>query len=92
MSDLLTQAIDKFFYILYIIILFRILLSWFPGAGRGPIGALVRSITDPILVPVQIMVDKSPIGGTMVGFSAVIALFMMNVVEVILCDIVIAIF
>ena len=92
MRELLLEAIDKFFYILYLIILVRILLSWFPGGSRSIIGDIVYGLTNPILEPVERMVDKSPIQGTIICFSAIIALFIMNIVERILCDIVIAIF
>ena len=50
-------------------------------------------MTEPILGPVRHWMDKSPIGGgMMLDFSPVIALFLMQVVSIVLKNIVIMIF
>lgn len=80
MESLIIQAIDKFFQILYYLILIRIILSWIPALRDTAIGNLIYSFTEPILGPVRQMIDSSPIGGgMMLDFSPVIALFIMNI-------------
>jgi len=80
MESLMIQAIDKFFQILYYLILIRIILSWIPSLRDSSIGRVIYNFTEPILGPVRGMIDNSPIGGgMMLDFSPVIALFIMNI-------------
>ena len=89
MSVLLTDAINVFFKILYILIVIRVLMSWIPGSAYSSIGRLIYSLTEPILGPVKRMMDKSPLGGgTMLDFSPVIALFILEIIQMILLYIV----
>ena len=89
MQTLLIHAIDIFFRLLYILIFIRILCSWLPGISRTTIGHLLYQVTEPIPGPVRRMVDRSPIGGgMMLDFSPVVALFLMEIVEVVLKSIV----
>ena len=61
-SNLLQVAFIAFF----LLILGRVLLSWFDPTGRSPLGAFVISATEPILGPVRRalpqtgMLDLSP--------------------------------
>ena len=92
MENLVLEAIDKFFQILYYLILIRIILSWIPSVRYTSFGGIIHNFTEPILGPVRNMVDSSPIGGgMMIDFSPVIALFIMNIVCNILKGIVSAI-
>ncbi len=89
MSILLTEAINVFFRILYILIVIRVLMSWIPGSAYSSIGRLIHTLTDPILGPVKRMMDKSPLGGgMMLDFSPVIALFILDIIQMILLYIV----
>ncbi len=93
MQQLLIHAIEVFFRLLYFLIFIRILLSWLPGLNQSAVGHLLYQLTEPILGPVRQMVDRSPIGGgMMLDFSPIIALFLMNIVEVILTSAVMTIF
>ena len=93
MQSLLLNAIEVFFKLLYILIFIRILLSWFPGVNNTPLGGIFYTLTEPILEPVRHMVDKSPIGGgMMLDFSPIIALFLMNIVKMVLANAVLMIF
>ncbi len=88
MQNLLIQSIDTFFYVIYLLIFVRILLSWLPMGG-GAITNLIYSLTEPILGPIRQMIDRSPIGGGMsLDFSPVIALFVMNIVKLILISLI----
>ena len=80
MQNLLLQSVDKFFEVLYFLILIRIVLSWLPGIRDTSVGGIIYQLTEPILGPVRSMIDNSPIGGgMMLDFSPVIALFIMNI-------------
>ena len=81
MQNLLLQAVDKFFEVIYFLILIRIVLSWLPSIRNTAGGGIIDSLTEPILGPVREMIDRSPIGGGMMfDFSPVIALFIMKIV------------
>ena len=85
MSILLSDAINVFFRILYLLIIVRVFMSWVPGAMFSSFGRLIYSLTDPVLGPVRRMMDKSPLGGgMMVDFSPVIALFILDIIQIIL--------
>lgn len=86
MSGILPKAIDMFFQVIYMLLMARILLSWFPMINRGSgIGALLYTLTEPILGPIRNMIDKSPIGGgMMIDFSPIIAFFIMDIIKRIL--------
>ncbi len=89
MSGLLTDAINVFFRLLYILIIIRVLMSWFPNARYSTLGNIIYSLTEPILGPVKRMMDKSPLGGgMMLDFSPVIALFILDIIQIILLNIV----
>lgn len=85
MGALLTNSINVFFKFLYIVIFVRVLLSWFPQASYTAFGRLLYTLTEPIMAPVRRMMDKSPIGGsTVVDFSPVIALFILDIIQMIM--------
>lgn len=85
MQALLLNAVDVFFRVIYILIFVRIILSWLPIGRGGGIGELLYALTEPILGPIRSMLDRSPIGGgMMLDFSPIIALFVMDIVEMIL--------
>ncbi len=89
MAALLTNAINVFFKILEYLVLIRVLMSWFPNARNTSIGNLIYTLTEPILGPVKRMMDKSPLGGgMMLDFSPVIALFILQIIQIILLYIV----
>ncbi|MEA4972795.1 hypothetical protein SDC9_68375 [bioreactor metagenome] len=89
MSGLLTNAINIFFRVLYILIFIRVFMSWVPSLRYTLIGNLIYTLTDPILVPVKKMMDKSPLGGgMMLDFSPVIALFILDIIQMILLNLV----
>lgn len=93
MQNLLLNSIEVFFKLIYFLIFIRIILSWLPGLNQSSLGFFIYNITEPILGPVRHMIDKSPIGGgMMLDFSPIIALFLMNIVSMVLKSIVTMIF
>jgi YggT family protein len=49
----ITNLLQIAFLALWLLVLGRVLLSWFDPAGRSQIGAFVISATEPILAPVR---------------------------------------
>ena len=89
MSGLLTDAINVFFKLLYILIIVRVFMSWIPNSRYSAFGNIIYSLTEPILGPVKRMMDKSPLGGgMMLDFSPVFALFILDIIQIILLYIV----
>ena len=79
------HAVDIFFYLLEMLILVRILLSWIVGYQGGSVMRLLYNLTEPILQPVRNMVDKSPLGGGVgLDFSPVFALILLRLVKALL--------
>ena len=60
MTTLLTNAVNVFFKLLYILIIIRVFMSWVPNLRYTTIGNFIVTLTDPILGPVKRMMDKSP--------------------------------
>ena len=79
------HAVDIFFFLLEMLILVRILLSWIVGYQGGSVMRLLYNLTEPILQPVRNMVDKSPLGGGVgLDFSPVFALILLRLVKALL--------
>ena len=83
MQELLSNALNVFFEVLYIVIFIRIILSWVSmGRGIPGVSEAISAITDPLLVPVRNMIQSSPIsGGYMFDFTAIISLFILNILN-----------
>ena len=89
MQSILLKTVDVFFQVIYLLIFVRILLSWVNLGRNSTIGNMIYALTEPILGPVRAMLDKSPIGGgMMLDFSPVIALFIMNIVKMVIISII----
>ena len=89
MTTLLTNAVNVFFRLLYILIIIRVFMSWVPNLRYTTIGNFIVMLTDPILGPVKRMMDKSPLGGgMMLDFSPVSALFILDIIQMIILGII----
>lgn len=82
-QTLLINSVDVFFQVIYLIILIRIILSWV-STGRNGVTGIIYTLTEPILGPIRSMLDKSPIGGGMLDFSPIIALFVMDIIKMVI--------
>lgn len=82
-SSILIQAIEKFAWILYVLVFVRCIISWFPMKPENRIVQLLYALTEPILAPIRSIIDKSPIGGRgmIIDFSPIIALFFVEIVK-----------
>lgn len=77
---LIAQALVSLLYILQLLILARVLLSWVDRNpySSNPLKQALYSVTDPLLEPIQRYVP--PIGGTL-DISPIIAIFLLQVLQ-----------
>lgn len=77
---ILVNFVDIFATVLFWAIIIRALLSWFSVSGAQPAFRLLIEITEPILAPIRRVLP----GGTMLDFSPLIALLLIQVIRSIL--------
>ena len=53
MGILISNFLQIAFLAVWLLVLGRVLLSWFDPAGRTPLGSFVISATEPILAPIR---------------------------------------
>lgn len=75
-----------FFGLLDFLIFVRVILSWIPIGRGNPIIQLLYTLTEPILAPIRSLLDKSPLGGMMLDFSAVFALILLYFIRMLLLN------
>jgi len=78
--DFLINLLGKALIAIQFAIIGRALFSWFDPTGRTPIGAILITITDPIIKPIRRLL---PSGG-FVDFSPMVALIIILIVRTIL--------
>ena len=64
MTRVLVITIDIFVNLLYLLIIFRVVLSWIRPSRRNVFIDLVYALTEPLLAPIRALLRKSPLGGT----------------------------
>jgi len=73
----LVQGISTFFTLYFVLLLVRVLLSWFPNVDwSNPIFATISQLTDPYLNLFRSIIP--PIGG--LDLSAILAIFAIQIV------------
>jgi len=75
--ELLSFVVFWFSQILTMAIFVRIICSWLPF--RTP--EILFTVTEPILAPIRRMFNNSPLGGSMLDFSPIIAMFLIRIVS-----------
>jgi len=79
----LTRFVDILFQVLFLAILGRALLSWFPVRPGNPfflLAVILHQITEPILGPLRRIIPT--IG--MIDISPIVALFLLQIVQTVL--------
>jgi YggT family protein len=71
----LTNLLQVAFFALWLLILGRVLISWFDPAGRTQLGAFLVNATEPILAPIRRALPRTG----MVDFSPLIVLIVLSV-------------
>ena len=74
----LIELIGTFFYM---IILARVILTWFPQVRReNPVVQIIYAVTEPILRPIRRFIPRGP----MIDFAPMIAIFLVIIIQRIL--------
>lgn len=81
---LLTQTIQIFLMIMYYAIFIRIIISWLPISRDNFFYRGLYNFTEPVLAPFRNLLDRSPIGGTFLDFSPVLAIIFIQFIIAIL--------
>jgi YggT family protein len=88
--ELLITFFDLLFTLLQFAIIARALLSWLPiNRYNNPVTVLLDQITEPILAPLRRYIP--PLGGTM-DITPIIALILLQVLQVIVHNVLIGVY
>lgn len=72
---MIKQSINYFFDVLEFLIIARIILSWLNVNPYSTIPRLIYQLTEPILAPFRKLLFRFGIGGYMIDFSPILAVF-----------------
>ena len=75
MGLFLTNLLSVALFALWLLILGRVLISWFDPVGRTQIGAFLFSATEPILAPIRRALPQTG----MVDFSPLVVLVVLGI-------------
>ncbi|MCL2405764.1 MAG: YggT family protein [Defluviitaleaceae bacterium] len=80
MTLIIIDAVRWLFNILYVMLLIRVVLTWMPMVRTGRVVAFIFAFTEPMLAPVRMLIDRSPLGGPgmMLDFSPIITFFLLR--------------
>jgi YggT family protein len=83
----LILLVDRLFFVYSLILLARVLMSWFPGLDpRNPIVLFLVQVTDPLLEPLRRLIP--PVA--MIDISPIVAFMLLQVVRRLVIDALIA--
>lgn len=71
----MAYLIGQIFYIFYLILIARVIISWLPQFRKNAIADIIYKITDPVLAPIQKVLP--PLGGLDWSVFALILLMQM---------------
>ncbi|MEA3422868.1 MAG: YggT family protein [Bacillota bacterium] len=71
-------SVYYFVRVVNMLILARVLMSWFVKDLNNPIAMFIYQITEPILSPFRSLLKKLGLGGTMLDFSPIVALLVIQ--------------
>lgn len=79
----LIRVVVYFLYALEILLLVRVLSSWIPSARNHPIIQFIIQITEPLLLPIRKLIEKSIFGGkgSMLDFSPLVAFLLLQALQ-----------
>ncbi len=78
---MLIWSINKFFSIVYLLILIRVILSWVRVNSYNKYVALIFQLTDIILDPIKNLMGKLGIDTGMIDLAPIIAYFVLQLIE-----------
>ena len=80
MIPVIITMTNMLFYVLYGMLFVRVILTWMPMIRNGSVVSFIFAFTEPMLLPVRKLMDRSPLGGPgmMLDFSPIITFFLLD--------------
>lgn len=75
------RAIDILFEIIELLILVRIIMSWFRISYYNTFGRIIYELTEPILSLARELINKLGINTGMLDFSPIVALLILRLIQ-----------
>lgn len=76
----LVRAGYYLFELIYLLIFARVILSWLRLNPNNKFSTMIYSLTEPILEPFRRLLDRFNIGGGMIDFSPIVAIFVIQLI------------
>jgi len=91
---ILVDVVTWLYYILFGLLMVRVILTWLPQMRIGNIGEYVHAFTEPVLSPIRYFVDRSPLGGPGLVFdmAPLVAFFLLRLLRVFLHEMLFVVF
>lgn len=79
---ILSHFVDVLLTVIYFAIFIRVILSWLPLDEDGPFVSFVYLITDPIILPIRSMLERTGLfQNSPIDFSTLIAMILVMLVQ-----------
>lgn len=82
------NLIDTLFYAFSLAILIRVILSWVRFDPYHPVSVLIHQVTEPVLAPIRRYLPSTG----MIDFSPLVALVLVQVVQVVLSQLLLSLY
>ncbi|RBP39190.1 YggT family protein [Garciella nitratireducens] len=83
MSSIQTTLLTAGYYLfelIYFLIFIRVILSWIRLNSSNKFIMMIYNLTEPILEPFRKLLDRFNIGGGMIDFSPIVAIFIIQLI------------
>ncbi len=81
MFYIIKVALGSLLRIIDLLILIRVVLSFFPTLQTSKISYFIYQMTEPILAPFRSILDKLGLGMGMIDFSPILAIILINMLR-----------
>ncbi len=85
--DIVQSLLCLFLDAYFIVLLLRIILSWIPALPEPvlPVARFVRSVTDPLLLPLRGMLPPVQVGAMALDLSPIVLFIVVRILQSLLC-------
>ena len=77
---MLINAIVILLSMIQFLIIVRIFLSWMPTNQETIFVKYLNMVTEPLLAPIRNLLKKTPLGNTMLDFSPLVVILLINLI------------
>ncbi|GKX28794.1 YggT family protein [Vallitalea longa] len=81
--EIVLSVLYLFLFVLEILLIIRVLLSWIPNSYDNPVAQFIIMVTEPLLSPIRKLIEKSIFGGkgNVLDFSPLIAFLVIRILQ-----------